>query len=193
MKSPLTDYLPAFIRRKIQASSQFHAVLSNTGWMMGDKVVRMAIGLVVGVWITRYLGPVRYGELSYATAFAYLLSPVAMLGLEEIAIRRLVHDTSNRDEILGTVFTLMLLGGGAVLALTSLAIVLIRPGDTLMHWLVVIITAGSLFQSLLAIEFWFESQLKWKLAVYAKLSAYLAVNLAKIVLVLCQAPLIAFA
>jgi O-antigen/teichoic acid export membrane protein len=193
MKSSLTDYLPAFIRRKIEANSHLHAVISNTGWMMGDKVIRMGVGLVVGVWITRYLGPVRYGELSYATAFAFLFSPIAMLGLEDIAIRRLVHDTSDRDEILGTVFSLMLLGGAAVLALATLTIILVRPGDTLTHWLVVIITAGSVFQSLLAIEFWFESQLKWKLTVYAKLSAYLAINTAKIVLVLCKAPLIAFA
>lgn len=193
MNTSWIRYLPAFVRRKLEANSQHHAVISNTGWMVGDKVVRMGVGLLVGIWMARYLGPARYGEFSYAFAFAFLFSPIAMLGLDEIVIRKLVRDTTKRDEILGTVFFLMLLGGAAVLALATAAIILVRPGDTLMHWLVAAMTAGTIFQAFLAIEFWFESQLEWKFTVYAKITAFLIISIAKVVLILSKAPLLAFA
>jgi O-antigen/teichoic acid export membrane protein len=193
MTAILIRYLPAWARRKLDGNRELHAVISNTGWMVGDKMLRLLLGLLLGIWLARYLGPERYGEFSYALAFAFLFSPIAMLGLDEIVIRKLVRDTSRRDEILGTVFVLMLCGGIAVLALACAAIFLVRPGDALAHGLVAIMTAGTVLQAFLAIEFWFESQLNWKLTVYAKFGAFLAISLVKIVLILTQASLSAFA
>lgn len=193
MNQALTRYLPAFVKNKLERNPHLHAVLSNTGWMVGDKLVRMSLGLLIGIWMARYLGPERYGQFSYALAFAFIFSPIAMLGLDEIVIRKLVRDTTRRDEILGTVFLLMLMGGACVLGLSIAAIILTRPGDTLMHWLVAIMTAGTLFQAFLAIEFWFESQLQWKFTVYAKISAFLVISCVKVVLILSQASLVAFA
>jgi O-antigen/teichoic acid export membrane protein len=208
MNQTLTRYLPAFVKKKLERNPHLHAVLSNTGWIAGDKIVRMAVGLLIGIWMARYLGPARYGQFSYALAFAFIFSPIAMLGLDEIVIRKLVREgdqvdplaegdglptSTKRDEILGTVFVLMLGGGLAVFALASAAIFLARPGDSLMHWLVGILTAGTIFQAFLAIEFFFESQLQWKLSVYAKASAFLIVSIVKVVLIVSQASLVAFA
>jgi O-antigen/teichoic acid export membrane protein len=193
MSPTLTRYLPAFVKNKLERNPHLHGVISNTGWMAGDKIIRMAVGLLIGIWMARYLGPARYGEFSYALAFAFIFSPIAMLGLDEIVVRKLVRDTTKRDEILGTVFVLMLGGGLAVFVLASAAICLARPDDSLMHWLVAIMTAGTVFQAFLAIEFWFESQLQWKFSVYAKIGAFLIISVAKIVLIVSQASLIAFA
>jgi O-antigen/teichoic acid export membrane protein len=193
MNQTWTRYLPALVRRKLEGRHSLQQAISNTGWMLGDKIIRMGVGLLVGVWLARYLGPSLYGEFSYAFAFASLFAPVAMLGLDEIVIRKLVRGTTSRDEILGTVFFLMLLGGSAVLVLATAAIFLVRPDDTLSQWLVAIITGGTIFQAFLAIEFWFESQLQWKFTVYAKLTAFLLISIIKIALILTKASLIAFA
>jgi O-antigen/teichoic acid export membrane protein len=193
MRQGLTRYLPDFILRRLEKGSHLHQVISNTAWFMGDKIIRMGVGLIVGVWLARYLGPSLYGEFSYAVAFAMMFSPVAMLGLDEIVIRELIKDPAGRDKILGTVFSLMFLGGLSVFLLATGAIVLVRPDDTLMHWLVAIMTAGAIFQAFIAIEFWFESQLLWKFSVYSKHTAFLAISVIKIVLILVQAPLLAFA
>ena len=193
MNAAWTTYLPAFLRRRLEGRHSFQQVISNTGWMLGDRVIRMGVGLLVGVWLARYLGPSLYGEFSYAFAFASLFAPVAVLGLDEIVIRKLVRDPSQRDEVLGTVFFLMLLGGVAVLALATATIFLVRPDDMLTHWLVAIITGGTVFQAFMAVEFWFESQLQWKFTVYAKNAAFLLISIIKIVLILSKASLIAFA
>ena len=73
------------------------------------------------------------------------------------------------------------------------AILLSRPDDRLVQWLVGIIAASIIVQAFIAIEFWFESQMQWKYTVYGKTSAFLLVNVIKIGLILLEAPLIAFA
>ena len=193
MNSTWNKYLPTFIRHRLEENQGLRDVVGNTGWMLGDKAVRMGIGLLVGVWLARYLGPSLYGEFSYAFAFASLFAPIALLGLDEIVIRKLVRDTTHHEEILGTVFFLMLLGGSAVFILATACICLVRPEDTLMHWLVAIMTGGTVLQAFIAIEFWFESQLQWKFTVYAKNTAFLIISILKIVLILSQASLLAFA
>ena len=45
-------------------------IVSNIGWQSLDKIIRMGMGIIVSVWITRYLGPDLFGKLSYALAFA---------------------------------------------------------------------------------------------------------------------------
>jgi O-antigen/teichoic acid export membrane protein len=193
MRQAWARYLPAFIKHKIEGGHQLQGVISNSAWFMGDRIIRMGVGLLVGVWLARYLGPSLYGEFNYAFAFAMMFAPVAMLGLDDIGIRELIKDPSNRDEILGTIFSLMLLGGLAVFLLATATIFLVRPDDTLTHWLVAIMTVGTIFQAFIAIEFWFESQLKWKFTVFSKHTAFLVISVIKIALILVKAPLLAFA
>ncbi len=186
-------YLPAFIRDKVEGRYSLQEVLGNTGWMMGDQVVRKVVGLLVGVLIARYFGPQLYGEFSYAMAIVMIVSPLAMLSLDEISIRRLVHDPSSREEVLGTSFFMMVAAGVAAFCLAMAAIFLTRPGDRLVQWLVGILAAGTIFQAFIAIEFWFESQLQWKFTVYAKTSSFLFLSIVKFGLILLGASLVAFA
>jgi PST family polysaccharide transporter len=104
-------YLPDFINRRIEASPQLQGIVSNTGWMMGDKLVRKAVGLLVGVLLARYLGPALFGEFSYALALVMIMTPVAILSLDMLSIKRLIQQPSSRDEVLGTSFFLMTAGG----------------------------------------------------------------------------------
>jgi len=168
-------------------------MIGNTGWMTGEQVLRMAVGLLVGIWLARYLGPEQYGQFSYAIAFAMMFSQMAALGLGEIMVRDLVRHTSRRGALLGTSFLLMTCGGLAVFALAVASIFVLRPGDTLMHWLVGITMAGALFQGTESIECWYASQLQAKYTVLARSAAFLAASLVKGCLILMHAPLIAFA
>ena len=63
------------------------AILANIAWLFADKAVRMGVGLVVGVWVARYLGPGRFGELSFAVAFVALFGAGASLGLDGVVVR----------------------------------------------------------------------------------------------------------
>ena len=42
------------------------AAVRNSGWLIADKILRMGMGLFVGLWVARYLGPADYGLMGYA-------------------------------------------------------------------------------------------------------------------------------
>jgi Na+-driven multidrug efflux pump len=82
---------------------------ANTSWLFGEKILRMIVGLFVGIWVARYLGPEQFGLLSYAQSFVGLFIAIATLGLDGIVVRELVKDSSRRDELIGTAFWLKLI------------------------------------------------------------------------------------
>jgi len=168
-------------------------LIGNTGWLFADKILRMGLALVIGVWVARYLGPEQFGLYNYAISFAGLFTMFATLGLDSIVVRNIVRQPAEKDEILGTTFGLRLMGGCFVVFLAVTTVSLVRPGEDLTSLLVAIIAAGAIFQAFDTIDLWFQSQIQSIYPVWAKTSAYLLLNLGKIGLILIQAPLVAFA
>ena len=193
MNQAWTKYLPRFLRDKLDGRAYLQNVVSNTGWQFADNAVRMVVGLVVGVWLARYLGPEQFGLLSYALAFVSLFAALSNLGLEDIIVRDIVREPAARGGVLGSAFTLRLIGGTFSFAAALGAIFVLRPDDSLSRWLVGIIAAGAIFQALTVIEFWFHSQVQARYAIMAKGGAFLVCSIAKVGLILMQAPLVAFA
>lgn len=193
MNQAWISYLPKSLKRQVECKPHLQNIISNTGWLMADNVLRMGAGLLVTIWVTRYLGPAQFGALSYATAFVMLFSATALLGLDYIVVRNIVRDPSSRDEVLGTAFVLKSIGGVFAVGLTLAAIFLVRPEDTLTRTLVAVVAVGTLFQAFGTFDFWFQSQVQSKYPAYARSFAYLAICVLKVVLILVEAPLVAFA
>ncbi|BAY42993.1 polysaccharide biosynthesis protein [Scytonema sp. HK-05] len=168
-------------------------IISNTAWLFADKILRMGIGLLVGVWVARYLGPKDFGIFNYAIAFTAIFNTVANLGLDSIVIRNIVRQPSCKDEVLGTAFVLKMIAQVAVMVLAIIVIVVLRPNDTLSHWLVGIIIAGMFFESFNVIEFWFQSQVQSKYAVSFKNVGFVLASCGRVLLLQMKAPLILFA
>jgi len=186
-------YLPTFLRDKLEGRAYLQNVVINTGWQFADKVVRMGVGLAVGVWMARYLGPEQFGIFSYALALVALIAPIASLGLEDFVVRNIVREPECRDETLGTAFLLSLVGGIVSFGVAVGTILFLRPDDTLSHWLVGIIAAGAIFQSCYVLEYWFNSQVQAKFIILARNPVFLFCSLLKILLIVTKQPLIAFA
>ena len=39
----------------------FMKYFKNTSWLFFEKILRMFVGLFIGIWVARYLGPERFG------------------------------------------------------------------------------------------------------------------------------------
>jgi len=193
MNSPWFKYLPDFLGNSLAGRGNLQRLIGNTGWLFADRILRMGVGLVVGVWVARYLGPDKYGLFNYAGAFVALFSIFATLGLDGIVVRYLVQAPERKNEILGTAFMLKLAGGGLTLVAAVAAIFLLRPAEPLVRRLVAIIAAGTIFQSLDTIDFWFQARVESRFSVSAKSAAFLIVSALKVFLILSNASLIAFA
>src|ERR1700744_44346 len=94
----------AALRARLAAQGPLRAIVANTGWLVFDRVIRVLIGLTVGAWIARYLGPAGSGELSYVVAFIALFQAAANLGADAIVVRDIARAPERAADILGTAF-----------------------------------------------------------------------------------------
>lgn len=161
-------FLPKFIRIRLEGRENLQKILGNTGWLVGEKILRMVLGLFVGVWVARYLGPEQFGVFNYLLAFVLLFSPVAKLGMEDIVVRNLVQDSSQRNNILGTSFVLMFTAGILAMILAIGTAMVLQTVDTNTTWLLAITTGLLVFQSFDNFDFWFRSQVNAKPAVIVR-------------------------
>lgn len=168
-------------------------VIGNTSWLVADRIFQMGLALVVGIWVARYLQPKEYGLLTYAMTFVSLFGAIAELGLGTIVIRDIARDPSCKDETLGTAFALQLIGGIITLVLTVGTISLLKPNEILIHWLVGIVAAGTIFQAFRTIDYWFQSQLQAKYIVFGNNLVSVVYGVLRIGLIRLQATVIAFA
>lgn len=77
-------------------------MLENLNRLFADRILRLVGGLVVGVWIERYLGPEQFGMLNYALAFVLLFGAIAKWGIDQVVIRDLTNFPEKQGAILRT-------------------------------------------------------------------------------------------
>lgn len=164
----------------------------NTSWLLAEKALRMVVGLFVGVWVARYLGPEQFGLLNYAQSYVFLFSALASLGLDEIVVREIVKDKTPTGTLLGTTlflktisFLLMLL-----CLLTSFFLVEITPERTI---LILVISLSYFFQVFHCFDFYFQAQVLSKYSVWTQSISIIITNLLKVVLIINNAPVLYFA
>ena len=170
----------------------FMKYFKNTSWLFAEKILRMVVGLLVGIWVARYLGPDKFGLLSFAHSFVGLFTIFATLGLDEIVVRELVKDESRRDSLVGTTFWLKLFGAFLVLLVLAFAINF-TSNDVDTHILVFIIASATIFQSFNIVDFYFQSKILGKFVAYANFISLFISSIVKIALILSHASLLAFA
>ena len=185
--------IPAFIHRRIAHRQSLVKIADNIGWLFFDKILRMGVGLLVGVWVARYLGPEQFGMLNFATAFVSMFGAIAGLGLQSIVVREILRNPACREETLGTAATLLFLGGTLAYGLTIGTIFWLRPDDALAKVLVAIIGSTMLLKASEVAVFWFEAQVQSKYTVWVQNGCFLVFAGVKSVLIIKHASLIAFA
>ncbi len=184
--------IPKFLWLHIRNRPNLIKILENIGWLFFSKILRMSLGLFIGVWLARYLGPVQFGQLNYAIAFVSLFGAFAALGLNGIALRDIVREPENAHTTLGTVFVLQLLGRTIAFLLILGGIFWLRPNDELVRVMVVVLGFSLILKINSVIIYWFEAQVQSKYTIWAESIAFLISVALKIILILLNAPLIAF-
>ncbi|MBD2577606.1 flippase [Oscillatoria sp. FACHB-1406] len=173
-------------------SPNLRRIVGNTAWLFGEKVFQLGLGLLVGVWVARYLGPSRFGVINYAIAYVGLIEPLAKLGLDQIIVRDLARDSSHQSETLGTGFYLKLLVGLTNLVVLVSTVMYLKRGNPDAQWSVAIFAIASALTAFGVIEFWFQSQVEAKYIVWPRNIAYICTNVLKVILIQIKAPLVAF-
>ena len=152
----------------------------------------MAVQLFVGIYVARYLGPERFGLLSYANSYVGIFTAIAILGLDGIVVRELVKSPDQRDTLLGTSFLLKVVGT-LLMWVLILATLFFSNNDPLTSALIAIIAFGVLFQTFNVIDYNFQAEVKLKYVVHSQIVQLIVSSITKLVLILKGLPLVWFA
>lgn len=192
MNQSWINILPSFLKKRLEGRHKLQNIFVNTGWLVADNILRMGFGVVISVWIARYLGPEGFGQFNYAIAFVGFFGAIASMGLNGIVVRNLLHEPGSASVILGSAFVLQVVGGLFAMALIIGAIPLFRPDNELVRTMVVIISIGLVFKASDVVKYWFESQVQSRYAVWIENGAFLMMACLKVTMILMHATLLAF-
>ena len=167
-------------------------ILDNIGWLFFDKILRMGVGLFVGVWVARYLGPEQFGQMNYATAFVGLFGSIAALGFNGIIVRDIVRDPQSANTIVSTAFFLQVIAGLVAMILAITTISILKPDDQLTFYLVLILSVGLIFRATDTIKYWFEANIQSRYVVWIENGVFMLMALCRVVLVLTKSGLSSF-
>ena len=188
-----SDWLPDFLRARLQGRGTVKRALDNSAWLALDQLLRMAGGLIVGAWMLRYLGPARFGLLSYAQAIVGVVGACASLGLNAVLVRDLVHEPDSADDFLGTAFMIKGVAAAAGWLVCGGLAWLLSPADLQMHWLVLIVALSLIFQIFDVLDVRFQARGEAYVAAWGRMAGFALASVARIGLILLRAPVWAFA
>jgi O-antigen/teichoic acid export membrane protein len=178
--------------KKLIKDNGFIKYFKNTTWVLLEKTLRIIVGLFVGVWVVRYLGPEEFGVFSYVNSLVFFFIIISSLGLDGVLVRELVKDESKRDLLVGSAFFLKFFASIIILFLVFFLINFIDIEEKT-EKLTLIITFSTIFQSFNVIDFYFQSKILSKFVVYSNVISLLLSSIVKITLILTNCDVIAFA
>lgn len=184
--------IPKPIRSRIEHRPNLIRILDNIGWLFLDKVLRMGVGLLIGVWVARHLGPEQFGLLNFIGALIGIFGTFAGMGMQGIVIREIVQVPEFREETLGTAMVLQFFAGLLGYSFLLATVGWLRPDGTAKA-ITLILGVAIILKSSDVVGHWFESQLQSRYTVWIQNVAFLLFAGAKVILILQNAPTIRFA
>ncbi|MFN0303981.1 MAG: flippase [Burkholderiales bacterium] len=168
-------------------------VVSNAGWMLADRAIRLGIGFIVGVWAARYLGPNDFGQLAYALAIAGLCSMLVDLALEGVVVSAVLERPTQTNVILATAFWLRVIGATIGMLVVIAGVRIVRPDEPVIVAMAFIVALSFFANPFHVIEFWYQSKLESRAPMVARSIAFVVVTGLRIGCILAALPVVAFA
>jgi len=94
----------------------------NTFILSSSNIIVLILGLLYSMYTTRYLGPERYGIISFALAFVSIFGIFTDLGLNALTVREIARNKKLAKKFLGNLLLLKLIYVILTLAIITIAI-----------------------------------------------------------------------
>lgn len=168
-------------RLKILRSNQ---IVSNTLWIVSERVFQLLISLVLNLITVRYLGPNNYGLINYVGSYIAFFTSICTLGLEGIIIKELLENPLEEGRILGSGIFLRILSSFVSSIAIVVIIYLLNPDDIFIVTIAILQSISLVFRSFELIDFWYQSKLKSKYTTIIKISSYLVMSAYKVIILI---------
>lgn len=178
--------------------TDWRSTLSNAGWLISDRVIRLALNFVTGILIARELGPSEFGLLNYGQALIFLVTPLATAGLPEIVVRELsrsstINSVSEQQSVIANALAIR-----AVSAILAIAVMFglaffASSNDLTAKFIIILYSLSIAPQALDVIDSALQAKGLFKIASIARTLISLLFSTIKILLIVFDAEVIWFA
>lgn len=189
---PLRRSCRRLLERIPDAENLGRRVATNSGWMIGERLLRMGVVFALSVWMARHLGAEDFGTLAFGMSLLVIVQVVATMGMRPEVVKDLLEDPDREPETIGSALALHLIAGslGALVALALLW--WLDPGSDALP-VFAVLALGLPLNAISAVGMAFEASLQSRYAFIASGVGLGAASAARLGLLLAGAPLIGFA
>ncbi len=146
------------ILKKISSSK----LASNSGWIIGGKILQMLLSFMIGLFTVRYMGPANYGIINVAQAYTAFFLPICALGFSGI-FAKVIRDHPGEDgTYLGSGIAARLIGSLLSVFLISGVVRLMNPDDRILQIVCFIYSFTLLFQAFDLFDYWYQARYESK-------------------------------
>ena len=160
-------------------------IVKNAGWIIGCKIIKAFLTLVVTAISARYLGPGDYGLLNYSASVVTFVAPLMKLGLDATEVKEIVGRPDDEGKVVGTTiflnFFASLLCIIGVFAFVSVA----NRNETETIIVAMIYSLLLMFQAFEMIQYWFHAKYMAKYISLAMLLSYIVVAGVQLTVLFC--------
>ena len=159
-------------------------ILKNASWIIGCKLIKAFLMLIITMISARYLGPSNYGLISYAASLVAFVTPIMKLGLESTLVYEIVNNPSGEGKIVGTSIAMNFISGILCLVGVCAFVFFVNAGEVETLVVCALYGLSLLFQALEMIQYWFQSKLLSKYSAIAMLISYIIVAVLQTIILL---------
>jgi O-antigen/teichoic acid export membrane protein len=176
----------------LKISSQKNIIyIKNTIILLSDNIIKIICGFIISIFIARYFGPGRFGQINYVVAFIGILQVFVLFGFEGIVLKDIGLGLYPESRIMGTVIKTRLL----------LALIVFSIGSAIFYFyfdksllLIYFILGIQLFVcSLHIFKQWYQIKSLNKYTVIASQISFITVFILKIALIILSKDVIWYA
>ncbi len=155
----------------------------NAIWSLSSRLFSTIVGLIVTIYLVRYLGPENFGNLSYAVSYVGLFSILGSLGVTTIVGRELIKHPENTNKLMGSAFVIQLIGG-FIATLTVLISALIFTEQDVSRVVIFILAGTLILNTLQNIRAEFAAHAEIKYTAQIDILAVIILNILKLSVVI---------
>ncbi|WP_028765176.1 flippase [Shewanella colwelliana] len=158
----------------------------NTFWIFFEQLIKLLSLFVINIFIARYLGPDKFGLLSFCVGIIAVLLTLSRLGMESVLVRELIENSNSAAAYVQTAFSLVFVAGGLCIVSLYFLLHLLNVDEQTFNYLIVL-SFSLLPQAFLVLDYHFQSQVRAKFSSLAKSLALVISAIIKVYLIYIQA------
>ena len=163
----------------------------NAIMLLSDNIIKLALNFVLSIFIARYFGPERFGQVNYVLAFIGILQVFVLFGFEGIVLKDIGLGLYPESRILGTVIKTRLLL--AVIVFSIGLVIFYFYFDKSLLFIYFILGVQLFICSLHILKEWYQIKSLNKYTVIASQISFIIIFLLKITLILLSKDIIWYA